>query len=100
MKSVLQKGAIGLVLVGAGALAGGVMTSAPSAHGQNRTPPPQPALQSGGQLSVPILREIAATLGQIDARLARLEKAADKLRIAGPVSSNARRLGSGRAGTE
>jgi hypothetical protein len=93
MKRILQKGAIGLVLLGTGALVGGAMTSGPIARGQNRTPPPQPAFQSGGQLSVPILREIAATLAQIDARLARLEKAADKLKIAGSASPNRRGLG-------
>jgi hypothetical protein len=36
-----------------------------------------------GQLSVPLLKEIAATLHQIDARLAKLEIAAQKLQSPG-----------------
>ena len=49
------------------------------AHGEVRGTPEPPAFQTGGQLSVPILRDIAATLHQIDARLARLETVAQKL---------------------
>ena len=49
-----------------------------------QTAPPQ-AFQTGGQLSVPVLKEIAATLHQIDSRLARLEAVAQKLQTAKPV---------------
>jgi hypothetical protein len=54
------------------------------AQGEIRTTAPPQAFQSGGQLSVPVLREIAATLRQIDSRLARLEAAAQKLQTARP----------------
>jgi hypothetical protein len=84
MKNVLQKGAIGLALVGAGVLAGGTMPSAKIAHGEIRATAPPQAFQSGAQLSVPILREIATTLRQIDGRLAQLEKVADKMANARP----------------
>jgi len=79
MKSRLQKGAIGLALLCAGVLAGGALPAAKVAHGEVRTGPPPQAFKSGGQLSVPLLQEIAATLRQIDARLARLEAAAAKM---------------------
>ncbi|HEY7688279.1 MAG TPA: hypothetical protein VH835_06280 [Dongiaceae bacterium] len=54
-----------------GAAVGEVQPTAPSQH-----------FQSGGQLSVPVLKEIAATLQQMDARLARLETVAQQLRPA------------------
>jgi hypothetical protein len=47
--------------------------------GEVRSGPPPTAFQSGSQLSVPILKEIASTLHQMDARLAKLEIAAQKL---------------------
>lgn len=40
-----------------------------------RSPTPQ-AFLSGGERSLPILREISATLKQMDARLAKIEKVA------------------------
>jgi hypothetical protein len=88
MRSNLQKGAIGLALLCAGFLIGGAIPSARIAHGEVRTGPPPEAFQSGGQLSVPVLKEIAATLRQIDSRLARLETVAQKMqtvRPAGPL---------------
>jgi hypothetical protein len=52
------------------------------ALGQGRTPPPA-AFQSGGQISVPLLKDISATLHQIDERLARLETVALKANTPG-----------------
>jgi hypothetical protein len=49
-------------------------TGAARAELQPEAPPQH--FQSGAQQSVPILREIAATLKQIDARLSRIETAA------------------------
>jgi hypothetical protein len=79
MKGALRQGAIGIALVVAGVLVGGAVPSAKVAHGEIRETAPPPAFQSGGQLSVPVLKEIAATLRQIDSRLARLESVAQKL---------------------
>jgi hypothetical protein len=84
MKRVLQKGAIGVVLVMAGVLAGGGWPSAKVAQGEIRTTAPPPPFQSGSQQSVPVLKEIAATLRQIDSRLARLESVAQKLQTSKP----------------
>jgi hypothetical protein len=84
MRQVLQKGAIGAALVAAGVLAGGAVPPARLAHGEVRTTAPPQPFQSGSQLSVPLLREIASTLRQIDSRLARLETAAQKLQRAKP----------------
>ena len=75
-----------LALVGAGVLigAGWSPMGATNAVAQ---PADQPQhFQSGGQLALPVLMEIAATLKQMDARLARLETAAQQLR---PARGNA-----------
>jgi hypothetical protein len=84
MRHVLQKGAIGVALLVAGVLAGGAVPSAKLAHGEIRPTAPPQSFQTGGQLSVPVLKEIAATLRQIDSRLARLESVAQKLQTAKP----------------
>jgi hypothetical protein len=86
MKNRLHKGAIGLALLGAGILAGSGISTVPVAQGEVRTGPPSQALQSGGQLSLPILQDIAGTLRQIDSRLARLETVAQKLQSARPAA--------------
>jgi hypothetical protein len=100
MKSILKTGAIGLVLLGAGAWAGATITPARVAQGEVRPVAPPASFQSGGQLSVPILREIAATLVQIDSRLARLERAALAPHTAESAAPSARRPSSGRARTD
>jgi hypothetical protein len=69
----------GIVLFGAGTIIGAAVSTSNVAHGEVRAGAPPAAFQSGGQLSVPVLKEIAATLHQIDSRLARLETAAQKL---------------------
>jgi hypothetical protein len=55
------------------------LESSNKALGEVRTGPPPTSFQSGSQMSVPILKEIASTLHQMDARLAKLETAAQKL---------------------
>lgn len=80
MKRVsLSRFAMGIVLMTAGMIAGTAVSISNVAQGEIRGTPPPQAFQSGGQLSVPLLKEIAATLHQIDARLARLEAVAQKL---------------------
>jgi hypothetical protein len=74
-----QQGLIAALVVAASILAGAVVSSSNRAQGEVRVTPPPTAFQSGGQLSLPLLKEIAATLQQIDARLARLESIAQKL---------------------
>jgi hypothetical protein len=80
MKRVhLSRLVAGALLLVAGIVVGASVSTSNVAHGEVRTGPPPTAFQSGGQLSVPILKEIASTLHQIDARLARLETVAQKL---------------------
>jgi hypothetical protein len=62
-----------------GAIIGANVATNNIAHAEVRPAPEQPSFRSGDQISVPILREIAATLRQIDSRVARLETAAQKL---------------------
>jgi hypothetical protein len=71
-----------VVLVGAGIVAGaGWMPSGlPHAAAQSSDQPQH--FQSGSQLSLPLLQEIAATLKQMDARLARIETAAQQVQPA------------------
>ena len=70
---------IGASLVGVGMLAGTAVPPPRAAWGEVNVAPPPAAFQSGGQMSVPILRDISATLNQIDGRLARLEAMFNKL---------------------
>jgi hypothetical protein len=75
----LNRLAAGSVLLAAGMFIGAAVSTSNEAHGEVRAGAPPTAFQSGGQLSLPVLKEIAATLHQIDSRLARLETAAQKL---------------------
>ena len=68
-------------LVVSGIVVGTAIQSSNEALGEVRSGPPPTAFQSGGQLSVPILKEIAATLHQMDARLAKLEITAQKMQL-------------------
>jgi hypothetical protein len=72
----------GGVLLLVGICIGTNSQNANEALGQNRgaTPPPT-AFQSGAQMSVPLLKEIATTLHQIDGRLERLEAVAMKSQL-------------------
>jgi hypothetical protein len=74
--------AVGGLLLAVGMVMGSALNSPNEARGQNRgaTPPPT-AFQSGGQMSVPLLKEIAGTLHQIDGRLERLEAVAMKSQL-------------------
>jgi hypothetical protein len=74
--------AAGALLLAVGMVIGSALNSPNEALGQNRgaTPPPT-AFQSGGQMSVPLLKDIATTLHQIDGRLERLESVAMKTQI-------------------
>lgn len=75
----LRQPFIGLLLLAAGAIAGAAMTATREASAEIRATPQPQSFQSGGQQSVPILKEIAATLHQMDSRLARLETLAQKM---------------------
>ena len=70
---------VGAALIGFGIALGAVVTQPSTARGEVRSPAPPEHFQSGGQLSLPLLQEISATLRQIDARLVRLEAAAKQL---------------------
>ena len=67
-------------LAGAGAFVGANISITDVAHGEITAGQERHTFESGGQQSVPILREIASTLRQMDSRLARLETVAQKLR--------------------
>ena len=71
-----------IALVGAGVIAGANLSTTTQAVAEVRGTPEPPAFQSGGQQSVPILREISGTLRQIDMRLSRLETVAQKMQMA------------------
>ena len=75
-----QRAGMAAALVAAGVLVGANLSTTNRALGENSALSEPPAFQSGGQQSVPILREISATLHQMDARLARLEIVAQKLK--------------------
>jgi hypothetical protein len=76
-----------MVLVAAGVVSGAALSTSSEAQGEIRATPQPQAFQSGSQLSVPVLREISATLRQIDARLARLETVAQKLQTPRPATN-------------
>jgi hypothetical protein len=76
---------VSFCLLGTGMMLGSALNTSSTAWGEvRRTPPPQ-AFQSGSQQSVPILREIAATLQQMDGRLARLEAMAKEIHGTGSI---------------
>jgi len=79
MKANLQTIFASLALVAAGVIAGAVFAPN-SALGQAKTPPQPPAFQNAAQLSLPVLKEMAATLQQMDARLAHLESIGQQMR--------------------
>jgi hypothetical protein len=69
----LRRAIAALMLGCVGLVAGTLIPPPGAAWGEVKPQPPPQAFQSGDQLSVPILRDIAATLHQIDGRLSRLE---------------------------
>ncbi len=68
-----------LALAAGGVLVGANLPTTNVAHGEVRGTPEPPAYQKGDQLALPILRDIAATLHQIDGRVGRLESVAQKV---------------------
>jgi hypothetical protein len=69
----LRSVAMGMLLVSAGLLAGTLIPPPGAVRGEVTQPAPPNQFKSGDPLSVPILRDISATLHQIDGRLSRLE---------------------------
>jgi len=66
-------------LVGAGMFLGANVTMPTIAWGQIVSTPQQQHMLSGGQMSVPILQDISATLREIDGRLSRMETLAKQM---------------------
>lgn len=62
-----------------GMFLGATMSPSSEAVGEVRAPAQQEAFLSGGQMSVPLLKQIAEILQQMDARLARLEVVAKQM---------------------
>lgn len=81
IQSSWQRVIAAVAIAAASFIVGANLSTTPEAHGEINPAPEQPSFQSGGQLSVPILREIAGTLRQMDGRLARLETAAQKMQL-------------------
>jgi hypothetical protein len=79
---------IGAWLLGAGLMLGTVLPPPRAAWGEVTEVPPPAAFKSGGQLSVPVLQDISATLNQIDGRLARMEALFNKLATTPSRSAN------------
>ena len=80
-----QKLLIGLALAAGCMFVGAAIPTTNQALGEIRGgAPEQPAFQNG---SVPILREISATLRQMDGRLARLEMIAQKMQAKAAISA-------------
>ncbi len=79
-----QKLLVGLALATCCMLLGAMVPTTNQALGEIRAGAPEPpAFQNG---SVPILRDISATLRQMDGRLARLEVVAQKMQARAAVS--------------
>jgi len=66
-------------LVGAGMFLGANVTRPSEASAQIVTTPQPQHMLSGGQMSVPILKDISATLLKIDGRLSHLEDVAKQM---------------------
>jgi hypothetical protein len=81
-----QKLLIGLALAAGCMLVGAAIPTTNQALGEVRGGAPDtPSFQAG---SVPVLREIAATLHQMDGRLARLETVAQKMSAKAAISAH------------
>jgi hypothetical protein len=83
----LRRAIVALTLVCVGVVAGTMIPPPNAAWGEVKPQPPPQAFQSGDQLSVPILRDIATTLHQIDGRLSRLETVFKELTRPRPQSA-------------
>lgn len=80
----LHRFVIGLALAASCIFVGAAINTTNQARGEVRGTPEQPTFQAG---SVPVLRDISATLRQIDSRLARLETVAQKLQASAAASA-------------
>ena len=78
-QSKLQRLVLAVALVITGVVVGSVAPNAKQARGEVRLTPEPDSFKTGGQLSVPILKDISTTLHQIDARLSRMEAVFQKL---------------------
>src|SRR5947207_15759033 len=76
---------IGLALAAGCMLVGAAIPMTNQALGEVRAGAPEPAAFQAG--SVPVLREISATLHQMDGRLARLETVAQKMQAKAAISA-------------
>lgn len=79
-----EKLLIGLALAAGCMLIGAMIPMTNQAHGEIRGTPQQPAFEGS---SVPVLRQISATLAQMDGRLARLETIAQKMHAKATISA-------------
>lgn len=68
-----------MALVAAGMFLGSNVTMPSIAWGQIVTTPQPQHMLSGGQMSLPILQDIASTLKEIDGRLSRMENLARQM---------------------
>lgn len=83
----LRRAMICVGLIGIGLLAGAVIPPPHAAWGEVTPQEPVQAFKSGDQLAVPILRDIATTLRQIDGRLSRLEVVFKELTTPRPAAT-------------
>jgi hypothetical protein len=75
----LQRIVLALALAVTGVMVGSTLSTTKQARGEIQLAPEPDSFKTGGQLSVPILKDISATLHQIDERMARLELVFQKL---------------------
>jgi hypothetical protein len=75
----IQRAITALALATGGVLVGANLTTTRVVHAEIHPAPEPPSFQAGDQLALPVLREISATLHQIDARLGRLETVAQRV---------------------
>ncbi len=75
----LRPAAAAVAALLAGIVIGSAMSPPSTARAEVEPPQPAQSFQSGGQMSVPVLKDIATTLHQMDARLARLETVAQQM---------------------
>ena len=79
----IRRTAVAGLLLGVG-IAIGSLALEPTVHAESRKIAPREHFKSGGEVSVPILKEIAATLHNIDSRLARVEASLARISLAKP----------------
>jgi hypothetical protein len=80
-RQIMTRVASAIALAAGGMFVGANLMTTNMAHGEVRGTPEPPAFQAGDQLALPILRDISVTLHQMDARIARLETAAQKFQV-------------------